>query len=101
MGVAASVEAHAGVALGVGGAAKALAGARGRVASRVQRADAGARVGALDQRAVAVAALAIGAAGRRGARWAASTVVADRARRTLGVGLASGGGGRRAGSRGG
>src|SRR4051812_23101194 len=93
--VAATAEAYAGIALGARGARLTLADAVGGVAPGVERADAGAQVGARDHRTVAAgAALAVGAAARRRARGAASAVVADQAEAALGIRLAHGGDGR-------
>src|ERR1041384_4381525 len=92
VGVTATAEAYAGIALGARGAGLALADAVGCVASGVERADAGARVGARDQHTVAAgAALAVGATAGRCARGAASVVVADQAEAALGIRLAHGG----------
>ena len=64
--VAATAEAYAGITLSARGTRLALADAVGCVAPGVERAGAGARVGARDQRTVAAgAALAVGAAAGR------------------------------------
>src|SRR4051812_21389984 len=101
--VTATAEAYAGIALGARGAGLAFANAVGAVAAGVERADAGARIGAGDQHTVAAgAALAIGAAAGRRAWGAASVVVADQAEAALRIRLADGGHGRgrRSGGRG-
>src|SRR5215813_10205111 len=89
--VTATAEAYAGIALGARGARLALADAVGWVAPGVEGAGAGARVGARDQHTVAAgAAFAVGGAAGRGARGAASVVVADQAGAALGIRLAYG-----------
>src|SRR3954453_5598638 len=94
--VTATAEAYARIALGARGAGLALAGAVGCVAPGVDRAGAGARVGAGDQHTVAAgAAFAIGGAAGRRAWGAASVVVADQAEAALRVRLAHGGDSRR------
>jgi hypothetical protein len=97
--VTATAEAYARITLGARAARLTLADAVGCVAPGVERAEAGARVGARDQDAVAAgAALAVGAAARRRARGAASVVVADQAEAALGIRLAYGGDRRGCGS---
>src|ERR1051325_11035494 len=87
VGVAATAEAYARIALGARGAHLTLADAVRWVAPGVLGAGPGARVGAWDQPTVAArVALAVGAAAGWRARGAASAVVADQAVAALRIG---------------